>query len=359
LRTDKRSRLTFGELLLTTAIVAVLASLLLPAFARARDQARQAVCLANIKTICAAINMYRADNDQHFPSREVNPEIIAYFDTYPGGGGLAQWDPTQPGREPHCHRVTGANPYLRWAVILDSYLPSREVWRCPNAFLERGAFFINPAPDWVAHLKAYEGQWGRETSPFLCPTELSWPAGWGGEVTDSVLQRRGAVPMTDKGRTASPGMFRQSIGTTEQAVLEPMGVVLDDPAWFVVCADGGATIHDFCTGTLAYPDLCGLECAGEDYWWADWENCAWSRRCGANVEMLRNPELRKPYARHFGGVNIGFLDGHARWLNSEEVIRESPSHGDHSRGRLRGYGPWGPTSDAPWYDPAGRVPTLY
>jgi prepilin-type processing-associated H-X9-DG protein len=75
--------------------------------------------------------------------------------------------------------------------------------------------------------------------------------------------------------------------------------------------------------------------------------------------MLADPELRRPYARHFGGVNIGFLDGHARWVYSEEVIELSPSHGNRSRGRLRGYGPWGPTSDAPWYDPASGVPTLY
>jgi hypothetical protein len=64
-------------------------------------------------------------------------------------------------------------------------------------------------------------------------------------------------------------------------------------------------------------------------------------------------------AVRFGGVNLGSLDGHARWMNSEEVIEESPSAGDPHRGRLRGYGPWGPTYDAPWYDPDDGIIPLY
>jgi prepilin-type processing-associated H-X9-DG protein len=127
----------------------------------------------------------------------------------------------------------------------------------------------------------------------------------------------------------------------------------------VICADGGATADNFCTGTLAYPDLCHLECAGPGDWEADWENCPWSRACGAIGAMKTDPGLRKPYARHYGGVNIGFLDGHARWMHSEAVIAEAPSHGDRNRGRLRGFGPWGPTSDVDWYDYSDGVPPLY
>ena len=67
----------------------------------------------------------------------------------------------------------------------------------------------------------------------------------------------------------------------------------------------------------------------------------------------------RQHARHFGGVNIGFLDGHAQWFDSEQVIAESPSAGDRHRGHLRGYGPWGPTKDAPWYDPNAGIPALY
>ena len=349
-------RLTLVELLLTIAVVGILSTLLLPVFAHQRDRARQAVCLANVKTIAQTIRMYLADNDNLFPPQEHQPEVLAYFNTRPGGGGNDQWDPSKPGGQPVCHRARQANPYLRWPVILDSYLLNRHVWRCPSAFLEGGASFINGGEDWLAHLQTHKGEWGRWTPELPCASP-SWPTGWGGEVTDTLAQRRLAVPIGGKGRTASPGMFLQSIGVNAGGAGEMSLLSLEDPGWFVICADAGATVDDFCTGTLAYPDLCHLECAGPGDWEADWEKCPWSRECGAIAAMKTNPELRKPYARHFGGVNIGFLDGHARWMHSEEVIAESPSQGNPNRGHLRGYGPWGPTSDA--WDPTSGIPPLY
>jgi len=355
----RRRPIAPSELVILSLVVGTLAMMLFPVFARARDRARQAVCFANMRTIVQAIRMYLADNDDRFPPRENDPDVLAYFSGYPGGGGKDQWDPEQPGSEPYCHRAYQANPYLRWPVILDRYLPDRRVWRCPSARLEGGASFINGGgPDWVAHLRAHEGEWGHHTDPHLCPI-LSWPMGWGGEVTDSLTESRIAVPRAGRGRVSSPGMFLQSIGVNGAASAEPSALAIDDPAWYVICADGGATIDAFCTGTLAYPDLCHLECAGPGDWEADWEQCPWSRHCGATAAMKLDPKLREPFARHCGGVNIGFLDGHVRWFHSEEVIALSPSHGNPNRGRLRGYGPWGPTKDASWYDAADGIPALY
>ena len=351
-----RSHLTLAEPVLVIAIVGVLASMLVPVFARARGRARQAVCLANIKTIAAAIRMYVADNDDLFPPDEHDPEVLAYFNRHPGGRGKEDWDYGPPPLV--CHRARQADPYLRWPVILDRYLPRRDVWHCGSAVLQGGASFINGVEDWLGHLQADEGEWGWQSDPWMCPIP-SWPYGWGGEVTDSLTQKRMAVPVSGKGRTASAGMFVQSIGANSGACFERSARAVEEPAWYVICADAGATVDDFCTGTLAYPDLCHLECAGPGDWEADWENCSWSGECGAIGEMKTDPELRKPYARHFGGVNVGFLDGHARWMDSEKVIEESASHGDPRRGRLRGYGPWGPTKDAPWYDSNDGIIPLY
>ncbi len=355
LKSQARSRMGPVELLVAVAVVGLMAAMLVPVFAQERERARQAVCLANVRTIAQTLRMYLADHDSRPPPVEYNPEVLGYFNRYPGGGGKDQWDPA---RSLDCHRAKQANPYLRWPVILDSYLHTREVWRCPNSVLRDGACFINGGLEWLPHLQAHEGAWGWDTRPWMCPIP-SWPAGWGGQVSDSLAQGRMAIPVGMRDHTVSPGTFLQSIGVNSLAGAEPSAVAIEDPAWYVVCADGGATIDDFCTGTLAYPDLCHLECAGPGDWEADWENCPWSKECGATGAMKINPELRKPYARHFGGVNIGFLDGHARWFHSEEVIAESPSEGNPRRGRLRGYGPWGPTKDSPWYDPDDGIPPLY
>jgi hypothetical protein len=254
--------------------------------------------------------MYLSENDDTLPPVEHDPEVLAYFNTHAGGGGKDQWNPEQ---FPNCHRAKQSNPYLRWPVILDDYLPTRDVWRCPDARLEGGASFINGSQDWLGHLQAHEGEWGRWTVPYICPRLLSFPSGWGGEVTDTLSQRRMAVPRSERGLAASPGMFLWSVATNEIAA-ETDQYRHEDPAWFVVLADGGGALDAFGTGTLAYPDLCHLECASDlssdspdwqGQWQADWVNCPWSIQCGAIAEMKRNPGLRKPYGRHFGGVNLG------------------------------------------------------
>lgn len=53
---------TLIELLVVVAVIALLISILLPALARAREQAKQSVCLANQKTMAAAFLQYTCDN---------------------------------------------------------------------------------------------------------------------------------------------------------------------------------------------------------------------------------------------------------------------------------------------------------
>jgi prepilin-type N-terminal cleavage/methylation domain-containing protein/prepilin-type processing-associated H-X9-DG protein len=57
---------TLIELLVVIAIIAILASILFPVFAQARDKARQTSCLSNLKQIGMASMMYVDDNDEKF-----------------------------------------------------------------------------------------------------------------------------------------------------------------------------------------------------------------------------------------------------------------------------------------------------
>ena len=57
------SGFTIIELLVVIAIIAILAAILFPVFAQARDKARQASCLSNMKQLGLAMNMYAQDYD--------------------------------------------------------------------------------------------------------------------------------------------------------------------------------------------------------------------------------------------------------------------------------------------------------
>ncbi|HZP82048.1 MAG TPA: DUF1559 domain-containing protein [Chthonomonadaceae bacterium] len=63
----KRSGFTLIELLVVIAIIAILAAILFPVFAQAREKARAITCLSNQKQIGTGLAMYVQDYDERFP----------------------------------------------------------------------------------------------------------------------------------------------------------------------------------------------------------------------------------------------------------------------------------------------------
>lgn len=63
-----RSGFTLIELLVVIAIIAILAAILFPVFAQAREAARKSTCQSNLKQIGSGIMMYVQDYDERFPT---------------------------------------------------------------------------------------------------------------------------------------------------------------------------------------------------------------------------------------------------------------------------------------------------
>jgi prepilin-type N-terminal cleavage/methylation domain-containing protein len=99
-----RAAFTLIELLVVIAIIAILAAILFPIFAQARDKARAATCLSNNRQIGVAVAMYLQDNDSTLPAQPRDPAFLG------GAKGLAQnyYDELMP------------------------YVKSGQIWICPS-----------------------------------------------------------------------------------------------------------------------------------------------------------------------------------------------------------------------------------
>jgi prepilin-type N-terminal cleavage/methylation domain-containing protein/prepilin-type processing-associated H-X9-DG protein len=342
---------TLIELLVVIAIIGILAAMVFPVFARARESARKAVCLSNVKNIALAMQMYLADNNDTLPDlREHRSEVNDYFTTGPGGDSRF-WP--EPGE--YCFVAGRANPYLRSVVILDEYVKNRDVWRCPSARLVGGPGLIVRGPDWFQTVVANQDLWGASSDPYICLKDFAFPPGWGGVITDSFAQGR---MVSDYNIAAAEKYFAQSIGLNIEDNDALKLAAVEDTVSFVICGDCGMYPENWNLGNLAYTDMCAVECS--NCWgWADWETCistyadpgcdqyvqtispAWKGGWAeADGYYLNNRDALRQYARHLGGTNIGYLDGHASWMNSDALVAKYAELAKEQGGTPHAMGVW-------------------
>lgn len=70
MKLNRRNAFTLIELLVVIAIIAILAAILFPVFANAREKARQSSCASNLRQINIATQMYAQDFDETYPNAQ-------------------------------------------------------------------------------------------------------------------------------------------------------------------------------------------------------------------------------------------------------------------------------------------------
>ena len=362
-----RKGFTLIELLVVIAIIGILAAMVFPVFARARESARKAVCLSNIKNIALAIQMYLGDNNDTFWPGEHRQEVADFFNTSPGNKD--NWDPPECGDRKDLMSYR-ANPYLRPQTIIDEYVKNRDVWRCSSAKQEAGALAIVPGPDWLRYEMANVELINSDN---VCLKDDVFPPGWGGTITDSFLQGTigGNANSAAWGGSAVVKAFKASIAVNGYKLIDEKMVSIQDPVSYVVCADAGPFVDCFNAGTVAYADLCNVECGNCSC--SSWiEDCADSIQAGCpdvyqcfldwhtSSAMLNNKELLKKGSRHLGGTNIGYADGHASWISSGNWLDKWADEAKANGGWPSAFGvdAWGPTSWCGIAETDSTQPTL-
>ena len=146
----KRRGFTLIELLVVIAIIAILAAILFPVFAQAREKARQTACLNNLKQLGTSLTMYRSDYDGRDPGPGAGscPALDAWgqwFNGVKAGSPGSSWipcasyiadNPFNPSHNQGKFWVNGVNG--SWVLsgpqdgALYPYVKNTQVYLCPS-----------------------------------------------------------------------------------------------------------------------------------------------------------------------------------------------------------------------------------
>jgi prepilin-type N-terminal cleavage/methylation domain-containing protein/prepilin-type processing-associated H-X9-DG protein len=167
----KKNSFTLIELLVVVAIIAVLISILLPALARARDQAKQAVCMTNLKQFAIYYSMYATDfngtmcppeSTYLYAPNSVDPDTIPYpamMRNYLGDPKIFASKASNP--------LPGNGPYT-WSIMSGNKHGGTSILQCPSNTITP-MYYV-----WQPHYGMNLFPWLYKRTPYYSYNNPSW-----------------------------------------------------------------------------------------------------------------------------------------------------------------------------------------
>jgi prepilin-type N-terminal cleavage/methylation domain-containing protein/prepilin-type processing-associated H-X9-DG protein len=256
---------TLIELLVVIAIIAILAAILFPVFAQAKEAAKKTSCLSNNRQLGIGIMMYLNDNDDRYPGND-------------------QWVPSPTNSNP-------GDPRMPYDLMIMPYVKNEKIFSCPSdsvggrsaassrtfwdvAYREKAIIrsyqFVGSIVTVAGGNTSGDPNTGLSTYPF---PQTSSPIGHSASEVDRSSETIALVEAWGPGMTGSDSSY---VGSGQAAAF-----VLCD-TWKLAGRTAGAT-----TGGDSLPSPCGTP--------------------GFGYNKL------KPGTGHGGGSNYVFADGSAKY----------------------------------------------
>ncbi len=272
-----RSGFTLIELLVVIAIIAILAAILFPVFAQAREKARAIACLSNTKQVGLGVMQYTQDNDEMYPMMSSDCPAIG-----------------DANNDTHSANVWTCETWI-WQIM--PYIKSTAVFACPSDTNSKNAFTgydIEP------------GEVGGCANPWAVPIPISFGVndtvfGWTGTGKDP---HGCGISDTTADFTAGgygPKSLSAIPSPSNTYMVADMGSQFMEPT----------RLNDLRAAN--YTRVHGTK-APRGGFRADSTNAAWSQELTSSSGIFR----------HQMGENIVYADGHSKWHRGQAIYSGEP-----------------------------------
>ncbi|HLK57157.1 MAG TPA: DUF1559 domain-containing protein [Chthonomonadaceae bacterium] len=276
MNSKSRTGFTLIELLVVIAIIAILAAILFPVFAQAREAARKTSCLSNTKQLGLGIMQYVQDYDETYPMDEWNASTIGTSDNDTHSGNY----------------IT----VVTWVWQVQPYIKNRQVLVCPSD--------VNPK-HWSTGYDADPCNLTSCCDGWGIPTPMSYA------INDSVI-----------GWSWTPGVGADPCGNGDGSWLQGSGLevksmaAIPTPASTYVLGDTGQEFM-------------------ENPWINDVRAANYSRKYNSKAPYGgysrdgNNPNWKAllesgSVSRHQMGENLTYCDGHSKFQHHNRIWSGNP-----------------------------------